>query len=173
MGAAPAAAAALRSATAASRRRASSGGGGGADLSDAAFAAPRVVALVGLSGGGRRGAASGSGRHCMAVWTRTSQERRSLLAATRAARRPRAASAARERRDVERGSVGFVAYDGNKSFKIPSTRLFRNEFPQYIFFQSSRTREARINGARIMENEFDLGETEEFEDIPGRPSTGD
>jgi len=41
------------------------------------------------------------------------------------------------------------------------------------FFQSSRTREARINGSRIMENEFDLSEVEELEDIPGRPSTGD
>jgi len=50
--------------------------------------------------------------------------------------------------------------------------MFRNQFPD-IFFPSSRTREARINGSRIMENEFDLSEVEGFEDIPGRPSTGD
>ena len=43
---------------------------------------------------------------------------------------------------------------------------FRNEFPDN-FLQSSRTREARINGSGIMENEFDLGEVEGFEDIPG------
>ena len=64
-----------------------------------------------------------------------------------------------------------AAYDGNKLFKIPSTRLFTNS--QIILFQSSRTREARINGSRIMENEFDLSEVEGFEDIPGRPSTSD
>ena len=50
---------------------------------------------------------------------------------------------------------------------------FRNELPDHLFSVVENSGSERINGSRIMENEFDLGETEEFEDIPGRPSTGD
>jgi len=68
---------------------------------------------------------------------------------------------------VEREAAA-LAYDGNKLFKIPSTRLFRSKFQDN--FPSSRRELGKlwINGPRIMENEFDLGEVEGFEDIPGR-----
>ena len=65
------------------------------------------------------------------------------------------------------------AYDGNKLFKIPSTRVLPERISPIIFFSRRELGKLWINGSRIMENEFDLGETEEFEDIPGRPSTGD
>ena len=53
-----------------------------------------------------------------------------------------------------------------QTFKDTFNSIVPERIPNF-FLQSSRTREARTNGSRIMENEFDLSEVEGFEDIPG------
>jgi len=53
-------------------------------------------------------------------------------------------------------------------FYCSGTNLSKN-----VFFSRRELGKLWINGSRIMENEFDSSETEELEDIPGRPLTGD
>jgi hypothetical protein len=73
-------------------------------------------------------------------------------------------------RGEELGPLRLAPMTETNDLRYLQLDCFRNEFPDFFF---SRREEARINGSRILEIEFDLGEVEGFEDIPGRPSTGD